>query len=525
MSKTIDEGAQMAISETAHRHRLAYDHDLPVSLTVAGLIALAVALHAVAPFNHDEAWFLQGAERLLDGGHIGTDIIDNNPPPVWWLSMVPVWLARQIGAPIEIAATVFTALLAALSLAAVDRLIESDGALALARRTLLPIAAILMLFIPGYDFGQREQWAALLTLPYVVARSRRADGATLSIVAGVAIGCVACLGFCLKAYLLLVPIALEIWLLARTRRLLLWFCPETIALGVTGLTFAALTVVYTPSYFGREVPTALLGYWTLTSTLPQVVRTAVMLLAPTAALAFLGYSTRAPGERLPTLAQALAVAGAASLVAALVQMTPWPYHFLPSVVFFDLSAAILLVTGTPRRGARGIRFGALAILIAIGLSNSAADLVRGFEGGGTASRVERLTAVFRAFAGANRTVFGLITSPRDVFPAILASDTKWAAPFCCNYLLAASVRAGEAPAGKRQAIRAAANREVATALAAARAKAPGVIVIDAGDHRLGFGDRKFDYLQWLDAHTNFDDILRHYREVDPIGPFRLFVRR
>ncbi len=514
----------MAVTDTARGHSTAYSARLSVTVAIAGLALLAAALHLVTPFNHDEAWFLQGAQQLLDGGRLGKDIIDNNPPPVWWMSKAPVWLARQIGAPIEMTATLFTVLLAVFSLVTVDRLIDPQSPTGLARHALLPIAAILLLFVPGYDFGQREHWAVILALPYVIARSRRAEGERISTSAGIVIGIAACFGFCLKFYLLLVPIALEIWLLARTRRISVCFSPETIALGITGLVFVAFTVIYTPTYFGREIPTALLAYWTLRGTLPQLLQTAVMALTPIAALVLLGYSTRRRADAIPAPAQALAVAGAASLVAALLQKTPWAYHFLPSVVFFGLSALVLLVTGTPKSGARSIRIGALAVLVAIGLAPSAVDAVQSRQGAGTKSRVEQLAAVFRANAGPNRIVSGFVTSPRDVLPAALASGMKWAVPFCCDYLIAAAVRADEAPASKRHAIWAAALDQADMAVAAVRAKEPGVIVIDAGDHMLGFKDRKFDYIQWLEARTDFADILRHYREISPVGPFRLFVR-
>ena len=105
----------------------------------------------------------------------------------------------------------------------------------------VPIAAIMVLFFPGYDFGQREHWALLLTLPYVVARSRRISGATISNTAGFAVGFAACLGFCFKPYFLLVPISLEIWLLARTRRAFVWVSAETISLVVTGFAILALS--------------------------------------------------------------------------------------------------------------------------------------------------------------------------------------------------------------------------------------------------------------------------------------------
>lgn len=205
-----------------------------------------------------------------------------------------------------------------------------------------------MLFAPGYDFGQREHWMVLLTLPYVVTRSRRADGIALPGTAAALIGVAACLGFCVKPYYLLVPVAIEVWLLARTRRPLVWISPETMALTINGLVYFAAVIVWTPNYFEQELPNALLGYWAYQSPLSEVPWAAVTLTAPAMALGLLGYATLRQGERVPTLAQAFVVAGMAFLIGAIVQMKPWPYHFLPSFVFLYLAAAVLLIGGTAR---------------------------------------------------------------------------------------------------------------------------------------------------------------------------------
>jgi hypothetical protein len=515
----------MAVIDTAREHGTASHAGLPVPAAIAGLALLAAALHLVTPFNHDHAYFIESAGRLLDGGRFGVEIADINPPHVFWISAIPVWLARQVGARSDAAATIFTAALAAASLIASHRLIAPGRFADSMPRALFPIAAIIVLFAPGYDFGQREYWMVLLTLPYIVVRSLRADDRAISGAAAALIGVAACLGFCMKPYYLLVPIALEVWLLAQTRRPFVWISPETVAMGLTGLIYFGAVTVYVPTYFGEELPNALLGYWAYESALPAVLWTAVTLTAPAVALGWLDYAILRQDKRMPTLAQAFAVVGAAFLIAALWQMKPWPYHFVPSLVFSSLAAAVLLTSGTARAGMSRIRLGALLVLLVLGCLPTAAETVRSFGSNGTTVRVEALAAVFRANRGPNGNVAGFITSPRDVYPAVVAAQVNWAVPFCCDYLIPAAVRADEAPAARRPAIEAAGRDQAERVVAAIRAKAPGVIVIDAGNNKLGFGNREFDYLQWLNARTGFADVLRGYQEIGPIGPFRLFVRR
>ena len=513
------------VSGTGPRQYAPGRWNLSTATTVIGLAAFAAVLHLFIPFNHDLAFFIEGAGRLLDGGRLGTEVMDINPPHVWWISLVPVWLAREIGIRSDTAATIFTAVMAATSLLACDRLIQVCSPVGQNHRALLAVAAIVLLFVPGYDFGQREHWALILTLPYVIARSRCISGATLSRTAGVIIGIAAGLGFFMNPHLLLVPATLEVWLLARTRRPFVWISAETVSMTVAGLAYLGLVIIYVPSYLEIEVPNALLGYWAFRGMPLGVVQAALVVLTPPAVLAIVGYRTRCKGEKLPALAEFFAVAGAAYFVAALLQMTPWSYHFLPGVALFYFSAAVLLLTGTPRAGMNSIRFGALMILTAISLLPSAAKAVQHFEGGGTTARVNQLAAVFRAHPGPNGIVSGFITSPRDVYPALVASRMKWALPVCCEYLIAAAVRADEAPAGKRAAIRAAGLEQARIAVAATRAKQPGVIVVDIGQDKLGFNGRPFSYVNWLKANTTFASVLAHYREIDPIGRFRLFVKK
>lgn len=168
----------MAMSAVMRRE--AADDRLLVTATIVCLAVGAASLHFFTPINHDEAYLMALAGRLLDGGQFGKDIMDMNPPHVWWISAMPVWLARQIGLRLDVAASVFTVAMAVLSVAAVARLTATAGLGRVPRSLFLALAALLVLFIPGYDFGQREHWMVLLTLPYIVARGCRLNNSAIS---------------------------------------------------------------------------------------------------------------------------------------------------------------------------------------------------------------------------------------------------------------------------------------------------------------------------------------------------------
>jgi hypothetical protein len=271
------------------------------------------------------------------------------------------------------------------------------------------------------------------------------------------------------------------------------------------------------------MPTALLAYWVYNSSLQEVFLSAGVLLAPASMLVAVAYLARQKDVQTSALAQALAVAGAASLVAALIQAKPWSYHFLPAIIFFNLSAVALLTAEKPRAHKLNLRRIAFVILVAMAIAPTAFEAKRVFDG--TSGRESQLAAVFRNNPGPNRTVLGFIPSPREVLPAVITAGVEWATPFCCVYLIASAARVDEAPAADRPKIKSAGLNQAETAVSAVRIKEPGVIVVATGNNMLGFNHRAFDYVAWLNAHTAFASALSHYREIDPIGSFRIFVRK
>jgi hypothetical protein len=76
---------------------VAYGLALLVVVLAVGALALARARELLLA-NHDIGWFLHAGSVWLDGGKIGVDVIDTNPPLVIWLAGLEVWLARALGA-------------------------------------------------------------------------------------------------------------------------------------------------------------------------------------------------------------------------------------------------------------------------------------------------------------------------------------------------------------------------------------------------------------------------------------------
>lgn len=473
----------------------------------------AAAWRIAAPINHDIAWILQGAQRLLAGGRFGVDVVDVNPPLAWWIAMVPATLARVAAVPPAAAAAGFVVALAGVALAVTLWLLPCRPARPVARAALALAGIYLLVLVPGYDFGQREHLMVLFGLPYIALRAsarRIAPGAATAI--GVAAG----LGFCLKPYFLLVPAGLEAWRWSRTRERLGWLAPETAALIVVGLAYAGAIVWLAPTYLSEVVPAARASYWAYESPAGAVALRLAWITAPGALSALAAVAAARPGT-LPALAQALFVAGAMSLTSAALQMKGWNYHLVPIKLLFGFGACVAC-TGPARTAAAGLIRG-----LALGFVLLAA--LPGREPGRPAETAARLADALRRDAGPGGTVFGFIATPRIVHPAVLAAGVRWAAPYCCAYQLPGLVRAAELPPGRRDAARAAGRAETESMLTIVVDQKPAVLVVDQATVKAGFAGRPFDYLAWLRRDPRWVAALAAYRDGGHVAQFRLLVRR
>ncbi|MGB1088543.1 MAG: hypothetical protein ACPG06_09245, partial [Alphaproteobacteria bacterium] len=140
-----------------------------------GIALLLIGGFAIAyfymPHNHDSLWLLIGAERLLSGGIMPTDVYELNPPSVFAPYVLPALLAGKD-----------------MGLAYLFYVVEALGVILLCWWLMLPalnkwwptewthvgrligrwlILAVLV-FGAGYGFGQRDHLGFVLILPFLL---------------------------------------------------------------------------------------------------------------------------------------------------------------------------------------------------------------------------------------------------------------------------------------------------------------------------------------------------------------------
>src|SRR5271170_4251461 len=127
-----------------------------------GAVALAIPClwgltYLLPPLNGDVAAILDFAVRMVDGERLYVDLVDVNPPLIFWLNLAPAWIAERFALDPAVVLVALVLLLQATSLALcrapLVRLTELRHAGA---RVLVPLAGLFaVLILPTDNFGQR----------------------------------------------------------------------------------------------------------------------------------------------------------------------------------------------------------------------------------------------------------------------------------------------------------------------------------------------------------------------------------
>ena len=341
-----------------------------------GIVGAAVALHVLWLLpNHDNAWYLIAARRMLAGGDYMVDFADPNPPLIMLLNMPPVLLARATGMAAYSCFSLYVGLLILVSLALAARpmaacLAEEGGFTGVA---LVACAAVLGL-LPGYDFGQREHLFSTLFLPFLFwAAARAVNGPARLGVADVVVVVLGAAGSVIKPFYLLVPGVLFVFRLAGREGWRALGDPAVFVFaGVVGLYGGFVLLAYPSFPEAAALQGAVYAVWDRSwAAVLDSGRDAVAPLVLLAVLAML-----APVRARLRMALWHCVAGSAACLAlALLQKRGWVYHWLPTMqlALFGLAAlvSVLLARLRQSRATSAIAAGpAFGLLVAIGLASA-----------------------------------------------------------------------------------------------------------------------------------------------------------
>jgi hypothetical protein len=469
-----------------------------VILLTASLVQIPVVLNA------DLGCLLTEGEKVLEGGKLGVDVFELNPPLSVYLYMPATILARITGIPPEIIVIILVTIEIAVALLVIDRAAVTAKLGAEERRISTCLLAFLFAILPSAVFGQREHIAVIALTPFVAVTAIRWRGLVpgpVAILAGLGAG----LAISLKPYLALVvglPIILCVF---RQRSIKPLFTPEACAAAAVVIGYGAVLVSFFPAYLFTYAPMVAAVYVPLRMDLGDLLFFPTVIIV--ASISFVRLSApqdfKWEGDTTPWLAAA--VGGAASFV---LQGKGWTYTAF-ALCMFAIAAPLLHVRTKTLRGP--VMIGALAAIVCI---------------------MSCLSLQVQPFPPLEGRILALAKHPRLItigdhialgHPLVRQINGSWVGNSCVQMLAAGATllqNSSQLTQGERAKLDGIINFERRQLLADLRKGRPDVILVDT----YLLSSVPFDWLAWANSDPDLRVELSNYREVEDVsGRVRMLV--
>lgn len=454
------------------------------ALVIVLSLGVALAIYIPAYLHQDVAFLTWTADQVMRGAVFGRDVYDINPPLNFLIYVPAALMGRVIG--FDLAIKLWTALVAGVAIACVWQTAE--------RSIRLPVIAAMGLFFAlafPREFGQREQFAFLLTAPYVAGNANRRGVSIL-------VGLMAGVGFALKPYFLL-PLVL---VFATRRRLR----TEEWVIAATGLCYAASLLLFFQPYLFEFLPKSAANYWA-TNPRPLMMIVIGVIFVP---LFVAGQAYVAAPQR-GTAGYGMAAVGFA--IAVLLHHKGFPYHYLPPLGFLALYLAALLEN--PRRFAQWTAV--LLLALAAGrLSIYTIPWFLDIEG-----RNKDVPALLEEIDRADSfAVLAAYNFP--AFPTAIYTKVPFVGISPVNGFISkvGDIETGFAPNDGGVAGRLAleqATRELA--------RRPGLVIVDTDWSGLSARRAPFDGLAWFDRDPAFHALWQGYEPAGHYDQYQFYRRK
>ena len=514
--------------------------NLLLACLLGAMAAVGFYLQSNTHLNHDISWILYSSKWLIEGASYGRDIIEPNPPLVWYLAFPSVIAAELFEVHLATSFRVFTLLVALGVLAAAHWFLEQDDETgSSAQKPFVLLVLGYWFFIGCYrDFGQREYFALVLSVPYLFLASAAIGNKRYGPLVSIAVGFAAGIGFALKPYFLVVPLLVEIFAIIYTRRLFIAFRLENWTIAATIVGYLAIVLVSAPDYLAVTVPMMQPIYWGYNNPLNHVLHKIVSPL-----MCFL-IVMAIPIWRRPSHLQATVMMAAVGfLVSFFVQMKGFTYHAFPFWCLVTLIAALHIgrtfdsagdsagdAAGDATSQSSGINWVRLvSSLVLVALVSVNIERVVNWYGqtnldnGPYASRTEALISAVDS-QGPDGTFLALATHPYPAFPIALYADADWQSRTVAAFFLPAIAKLRDAGTKADQDDLEQIESRAHDLVLADLQNEPDVVLVDNYPYKLGIGLIEFDLLEFYMEDPRFADLWHSYREIEPVYKFRVFVR-
>jgi hypothetical protein len=378
-------------------------------------------------------------------------------------------------------------------------------------------AGAALLLLPGREFGQREQLLAIAMLPYLALAALRFDGGrgpgrAIKIFIGVAAG----VGVALKPYFLAVPVLVELalQLLGRPRSHL--FRPENLA-GVAVLAiYGAWLLAFEQPYLKEVIPLAREIYWEYELPFARVLPPLLIQLLVAAPMMLLAV------EKRDGFGVMLTAAWWGFAVSYLVQQKGYSYHLLPVTITTLMLIANVMTLPHLRSW---LRWTAVLMMAGVVWLICIPPLARWWNvnqaDGARAMEINSVRSSLARHAPQGRWLV-VAVHHHPAFPTAIYTPAKYVSRTNSQWFLSAVVQLRERQEATPHA--ASIERHAREFILRDLRARPDLVLIDTNSARHTVASPDFDFLAFFMEDPAFRSEWSSYREIEPIGQFRQFVR-
>lgn len=478
----------------------------------AVFLVFSLLLLLGTPLSHDVSWYLIATRWWLDGTPIYQEILELNPPLAFYLTVPPVWGAELFDLQATKAYQIYVLTLAAVSLGLATRVLRSDGTLPdWMRMSFLACAAVAIVVVPLPDFGQREHLFTVFLLPYLALMLIGGDRPWSE---RAIIGVWATLGFALKHYFVLVPLALLAHRVVVERSFKVALRVEYALPAVLLIAYVPVSYMLHPAYFKEVIPLTLQVYGAYHADLSLVIGK----LAPLSAILGMAAALFVYNKGGTRASTALLLVALTALVIYLVQAKGWRYHRIPIAVCGSLALSwITLELMRARQHWWPVVPAGLAALVL---------LVPVLQHGPYRNNTYHHVTQYFSCPMGERTVQVLSAKVSDSFPMANYAGAMPSnrAPALWLFPGAASMLETRTSADERAPFEATLQQARALALEDFFRTAPQLVVVDTHPDKMYFNGAAFDYIDYFSEDAAFAKAWSAYAHVGTVDNLEIFRR-
>lgn len=497
--------------------------------------ALMFCLLAVPAYwhllNHDIAWMLCAADKVLDGQQLYVEVYEVNPPLIIWLKIPVVMLSHAWGiSEIQLYRTmvlIVTALSLIMSSLLLRRLYPDSQGI---RFGWIFLMMLLLLPGAGYMVGQREHLLLICVQPYILSTIIRAQGMELSRKWAIVIGLFAGVGIALKPYFVPFWILMELYLWRATSKRAMLFRSESISIGFVLFLYGLVVLIFVPQYLAQiRLFQEAYSNFAQKPWIELFQDYAVYLTA----ISFLLTMLIRPRSNGKAGCEVYAVATVGLLIAMVLQKKGFDYHYFPVFVLGVSLLFFLSWEGTSQQQTLSKVIGVVCALLMIGsaLSTTIYRYNRGRYWQGTLTRTDsvrgQLIKLGQQQKVQGKYVYFLSAHLPPAFPVVNYWHAKWPVRFPSLWVLSGLYRNAKAKDGSivfasPEAMGKLEAHLFDSIITDLQRHPPTLLCVDPEKKRDAFQGRDFDYLAYFSQDYRFSELFNEYELIATIDTIQVY---